>query len=330
MLPATSTVFTETETNLALEKNFTESCEQWQDAQHTLLQLANLCLAISFFTPSNFRFHSICLRSFLLIGFLLFILWSSLLVCMPDVLGWHIVFSVFNLCHMIFIGYKMIPVKLHHQLEVMYKKLFRPMHMTRKEFAEICKLGSVITLAKGSLYAVQGITPCGEKISILVKGRLKVTYNRLFLHFIECNQFVDSPELDSMTYSIDEEEKYQVSITASEDSCLITWHFPTLQNHLSNDPYLETMFHHIVGKDISNKLYQIQELLLVNPDYMCTLASRQSSMVNIRHSLVTQDSSMSLLNFNNMNMAADIKHLNQQLDSAIKSCHGPKESETRV
>ncbi|XP_046582097.1 uncharacterized protein LOC124289574 [Haliotis rubra] len=55
---------------------------------------------------------------------------------------------------------------------------------------------------------------------------------------------------------------------------------PNPTGGLDKDTYLATAFHYILGKDISHKLYQIQELLLSSPDYMRTLASRQSSMVN--------------------------------------------------
>jgi hypothetical protein len=64
-----------------------------------------------------------------------------------------------------------------------------------------------------------------------------------------------------------------------------------LKTYLDTDPFMSRVFHNVVGKDVSNKLYQIQELLLSNPDYMKTLSSRQSSMVNLRIALVTQNSS---------------------------------------
>lgn len=48
------------------------------------------------------------------------------------------------------------------------------------------------------------------------------------------------------------------------------------------------------GKDVCSQLYVIQERLLQAPDYMSTLASRHSSMVNLRSCLAANDSSSSL------------------------------------
>lgn len=90
----------------------------------------------------------------------------------------------------------------------------------------------------------------------------------------------------------------QVSIVASEDSFLLTWSLIKLKTYLDTDPFMSRVFHNVVGKDVSNKLYQIQELLLSNPDYMKTLSSRQSSMVNLRSALVTQNSSDPLYKLN--------------------------------
>lgn len=86
------------------------SCRDWQDAQHTLFQLANLCAAISLLTPSSFRYHLLFLRCFLLAAFLFFVLWASLFVCMLDILIWNCVFFVINLIHVICLAYHNIPV----------------------------------------------------------------------------------------------------------------------------------------------------------------------------------------------------------------------------
>lgn len=90
----------------------------------------------------------------------------------------------------------------------------------------------------------------------------------------------------------------QVSIVASEDSFLLTMSVIKLKTYLDTDPFISNVFYNVVGKDISNKLYQIQELLLNNPDYMQALPSRQSSMVNLRSALVTQNSSVALYKLN--------------------------------
>ena len=90
---------------------------------------------------------------------------------------------------------------------------------------------------------------------------------------------------------------FQVTISATEDSLLISWPHRRLKNHLATDSVFDNIFDQLIGKDISHKLYQIQEKLLSNPDYMETLASRRSSMVNVRNSIV----SMSAVNLTKLN-----------------------------
>lgn len=58
---------------------------------------------------------------------------------------------------------------------------------------------------------------------------------------------------------------YQVSILAVEKSVLLTWTRDKLTQNLNSNPSLAAIFNILIGKDISDKLYQIQEMLLSNP-----------------------------------------------------------------
>ncbi|CAC5409868.1 BVES [Mytilus coruscus] len=269
------------------------SCSDWQDAQHALFQLANFCLIISFLTPSSFKHHAFFLRLVISFGYLFFGLWAGVFVCMPDVLAWNVGFLLVNFAHVMYLGYQMCPTRLGHFTKELYQKMFKPLNVDRKRFKALTHIGDTYLLTKGTYYATEGRTKCGNKLSILLKGRLKVMYQNMFLHSIEPNQFIDSPEYD-MFGNCETEETYQVSIVASEDSFLLTMSVIKLKTYLDTDPFISNVFYNVVGKDVSNKLYQIQELLLNNPDYMQALPSRQSSMVNLRSALVKQNSSVAL------------------------------------
>ncbi|CAG2199990.1 BVES [Mytilus edulis] len=275
----------------------TFSCSDWQDAQHALFQLANFCLIISFLTPSSFKHHAFFLRLVISFGYLFFGLWAGVFVCMPDVLAWNLGFLLVNFVHVMYLGYQMCPTRLGHLTKELYEKMFKPLNVDRKRFKALTNIGDTYLLTKGTYYATEGRTKCGNKLSILLKGRLKVMYQNMFLHSIEPNQFIDSPEYD-MYGNCDTDETYQVSIVASEDSFLLTMSVIKLKTYLDTDPFISNVFYNVVGKDVSNKLYQIQELLLNNPDYMQALPSRQSSMVNLRSALVTQNSSVALYKLN--------------------------------
>lgn len=87
----------------------------------------------------------------------------------------------------------------------------------------------------------------------------------------------------------------QVTVVATEDCSLLSWKCSSMQRFLHDHPFLGTVVHNLLGKDITSKLYQIQDLLHTNPDYMhCPPSSRQSSMVDIRSNLATKSSCNSL------------------------------------
>ncbi|CAL1538522.1 unnamed protein product [Lymnaea stagnalis] len=269
-----------------------EACHDWQDAQHTLFQLANLCAAVSLLTPSSFRHHLLFLRGLLLIAFLLFVLWAGLFVCMLDVLAWNCVFFVVDFVHIVCLAYTNIPSRFNKNLNEFYAKKMKPLKVCRQDFSELCNIGNIVPLRKGTKYAVENITPCGEKVSILLRGRLKVSHDGTFLHSVEPNEFVDSPEFDSVPFHTDTNEKYQVTIVSSEDSLVISWSYPTLRAYLATNPFIWTVFTNLVGKDVSDKLYRIQELLLREPlDAMLSpsFLTRNSSMVNVRKCLLSND-----------------------------------------
>ena len=52
-------------------------------------------------------------------------------------------------------------------------------------------------------------------VVFLICFRLKVTYQRLFLHHIEASQFVDATEYDSLTLQLAACDKYQVSTSTA-------------------------------------------------------------------------------------------------------------------
>uniref|UniRef100_A0A0L8HBL9 POPDC1-3 domain-containing protein n=1 Tax=Octopus bimaculoides TaxID=37653 RepID=A0A0L8HBL9_OCTBM len=151
--------------------NGTESCDVWQDVQHILFQLGSLCMAFSFLTPISFQYHILFLRCLLLFTFLFYILWAGVFICVPDILGWNCAFFCINIGHIFYLAYSMYPVHIHKDFEDVYAKLFKPLGVSRIEFKSLTRVGRLVYLRQGSVYATEGITPCGEKLSLLLRGR---------------------------------------------------------------------------------------------------------------------------------------------------------------
>lgn len=161
------------------------SCGDWKDAQHYLFQLANLCLILSFLIPNRFRHYPLCLRFFLGLGYLFFSLWSGLIVCMPDVLGWAAAFFLVNLLYLCYIGYKILPSRSNKHLDELYQNLFEPLQVNKMEYHCLVKQGFIHELDRCDQYATEGVTRCGQRTSILVKGRYAIVFTFICLIALE-------------------------------------------------------------------------------------------------------------------------------------------------
>lgn len=90
-------------------------------------------------------------------------------------------------------------------------------------------------------------------------SRLRVTCDDTHLHFINVHQFVDSPEWESNHEQSD--DVFQVTITAEEDSVYLCWPRMKLERVLRHRPVLKVILDSIIGKDITQKLYALNEHL---------------------------------------------------------------------
>lgn len=148
-----------------------EFCSDWLDAQHAVFQLSQLCMLISFLTPTNFKYHCFFLRIMLNFGFLLCVIWGAVFVCMSDIVIWNAIFLCVNSIHVVYLGYKAMPERFPKATEDVYAHTFKPLKVTRKQFKEITDFGNLQLLGKGAIYAKQDQTKTGQKLSILLKGR---------------------------------------------------------------------------------------------------------------------------------------------------------------
>ncbi|XP_063219902.1 blood vessel epicardial substance-like isoform X3 [Bacillus rossius redtenbacheri] len=115
----------------------------------------------------------------------------------------------------------------------------------------------MMNLESGGTYALQDVTPADEKLSILLKGKLKVTCDSMLLHYIYPHQFIDSPEWEANFEN--SHNVFQVTITAEEDCLYICWSRAKLERVFRHRHLLKVVFSNIIGKDITYKLYSLNE-----------------------------------------------------------------------
>ncbi|XP_046484771.1 blood vessel epicardial substance-A-like isoform X1 [Neodiprion pinetum] len=234
-------------------------CDEWEAAQHKLFQAANIFFAAAFLVPRSFKASVLALRTFLTAGFMLAALWAGITICALDAMLWCLALGLLNGIHSLILACRFLPPALSPELAELYLKLFKPYRVSKKHFQELAKEARIVKLDPGQTYATEGVTPADERLSILLRGKLTVTCDSTHLHYVRAYQFVDSPEWEAAHQNFD--DLFQVTVRAEESSTYICWTRITLVRVLRHRPLLKVVLNNLIGKDITSKLYALNEQL---------------------------------------------------------------------
>ncbi|KAJ1528671.1 hypothetical protein ONE63_007065 [Megalurothrips usitatus] len=232
-------------------------CDGWEGVQNNLFQVANLFFCIAFIVPRHFKQSILLYRFLLMLGCLLTAVWASFHLCAFDVFVWNAALMVVNAGHTAALVVRFLPPALSPDLTELYLKVFRPLKVSKKAFKELAREGSILTLEPGDTYAVEEQTQADERLSILLKGKLAVTCDGTHLHHINIHQFVDSPEWEANHDT--SENTFQVTISAEEESVYLCWPRMKLSRVLRHRPQVRIVLDTLIGKDITHKLYSLNE-----------------------------------------------------------------------
>ncbi|XP_007493798.2 popeye domain-containing protein 2 [Monodelphis domestica] len=235
-------------------------CERWrQDLEGALYHLANCFLLLGFMAGSGV-YGCFYLFSFLATGFLCYALWGWFFACGLDIFVWSFLLAIVCLTQLAHLVYQLRKDIFLEEFDHLYKTLYMPLQVPRQTYKEIvhCCEGRVLALATEQTYAVEGETPI-NRLSLLLEGRIRVSQDGQFLHYVFPYQFMDSPEWESLQPS--EEGIFQVTLTAETDCTYISWPRKTLYNLLAKERYISRLFSALLGYDISEKLYALNDKL---------------------------------------------------------------------
>ncbi|XP_067402628.1 blood vessel epicardial substance isoform X1 [Emydura macquarii macquarii] len=269
-------------------------CENWKEIHHLVFHVANICFAVGLVIPTTLNLHMIFLRALLTIGCVLFIIWATLYRCALDIMIWNSVFLVVNFLHFIYLLCKRRPIKIEKEFSSLYKRMFEPLHVPPKLFQRLTgQFCNIQTLKAGQAYAAEDKTSVDDRLSILLKGKMKVSYRGHFLHNIYPCAFIDSPEFRST--QMNRGERFQVTITADDNCKFLCWSRERLTYFLESEPFLYEIFRYLIGKDITNKLYSLNDPTLNGKtskkmDQQPSLCS-QLSMMQMRNSMASSSDS---------------------------------------
>uniref|UniRef100_A0A670JM02 Popeye domain cAMP effector 2 n=1 Tax=Podarcis muralis TaxID=64176 RepID=A0A670JM02_PODMU len=235
-------------------------CEGWkQNMEGAIYHLAGFLLLLGFMGGSG-MVGSIFIFGVLTAGFFCAALWGWLDACGLDIFIWNMLLVLICLLQLAHLVYQLRQHAFPEEFDMLYKQLCQPLQVPPQVYKEIVKCceEQVLPLAKDQNYAVEGKTSI-DRLSFLLSGRVRVSQDGQFLHYVFPYQFLDSPEWESLPPS--EEGTFQVTLTAETDCSFITWQRKDLYLLLAKERYIARLFSVLLGFDISEKLYALNEKL---------------------------------------------------------------------
>ncbi|KAM9319611.1 popeye domain-containing protein 2 [Gastrophryne carolinensis] len=247
-------------TTLAEQLFYAPECSGWKPyMEGALFHLACLLLILAFMGGSGVLG---CIYIYFLLGagFLLLALWGGLFSCGVDVVTWNVLLVALCLAQVVHLLCQLHKESFGEEYDALYRSLCRPLQVPLEAYKEIahCSGMEVHRLSAHQCYALEGKTPI-DRLSLLISGRVKVSLDGQFLHYIFPYQFLDSPEWESLRPS--EDGTFQVTLTAETDSAYISWPRKKLYFLLAKEKYAARLFSALLGFDISQKLYALNDKL---------------------------------------------------------------------
>nr|XP_061789690.1 popeye domain-containing protein 3-like [Nerophis lumbriciformis] len=233
-------------------------CTKWRDSsENSVYQLANIFLCLGFMGGSGI-YGVLYVFTFLTLGFFCASLWAWTDSCTTDTFLWC--FALFAVClgQVVYAAYRIRRVSFQRDFQELYNCVFKRMGVSLPQFGKIvtCCDGVIHSIKKDHCFAVEGKTAI-DKLSMLMTGRIRVTVNGEFLHFIYPFQFLDSPEWDSLRPS--EEGVFQVTLSADYPCTYIGWRRKSLYLLFAKHRYIARIFALVVRNDIAEKLYSLYD-----------------------------------------------------------------------
>uniref|UniRef100_A0A672FWP1 POPDC1-3 domain-containing protein n=1 Tax=Salarias fasciatus TaxID=181472 RepID=A0A672FWP1_SALFA len=233
-------------------------CAAWRaGSEGSVFHLAHVLLLLGFMGGSGF-YGLLYLLSLLSLGFFCAALWAWTDPCSTEPFLWT--FALFCACvaQLLHVSYRLRSVSFDRDFQELYGVLFQRLGVSLTCFGKIvsCCEAQVQVLDRDHCFAVEGKTPI-ERLSVLLSGRIRVTVNGEFLHYIHPFQFLDSPEWDSLRPS--EEGVFQVTLRADAPCRYVSWRRKKLYLLFAKHRYIAKIFALVVRNDIADKLYSLND-----------------------------------------------------------------------
>lgn len=240
-----------------------EHCEEWYPTMPGgWFQLGCLLLYLGYYGEGKNFFASTYTNICASLGFLVFAIWGGVNVHSMDIIIWGIVVALVNAVKVLMnmSASKRFVEVFDDDKATVYNNLFAPFDYSKDDFVELVttKGCDIKTMAAGTNYAMEGKTTT-DRISYLFAGKMKVTMNGEFLHYVCANDFIDSPEWETIRVAASKKDCYKVTIESVEPCRFISWKRKPLVALLSKRKELSKIWNTMIGRDVVRKLYALNK-----------------------------------------------------------------------
>ncbi|KAH9373008.1 hypothetical protein HPB48_003386 [Haemaphysalis longicornis] len=235
-------------------------CWEWLPTNHYYFHLAMAFLLFVYFAPTGL-YGLLFLRVSLTVSCVFFVLWGYFVLCSFDTLLWNVFFTGINFVHVCALVYLLWPVRLPADMEEVYRELFQPLRLSRRQFllAAAC-VDRQLDLEPRESYSLEGVTPA-DFVALVLSGKLLTSQKGRPLQIVGRLEFLDSLEWFEVTGT---GGTFHVTTTALEPSRLVLWNRDRLKMAISGDTSLQAAFNNLLGNDVAGKLQFFDETKALN------------------------------------------------------------------
>ncbi|XP_060909518.1 popeye domain-containing 2 isoform X1 [Labrus mixtus] len=305
---------------------FAPLCDGWtNNTEGAIYHLGNTMVFLGYMGGSG-AYGCLFIFGFLTPAFLCLTVWGWITMCGLDVFTWNLLLllaCLAQICHLLYrLHQEGIP---REELSSLYQAVYLPLGVPVQVFKDIAGAfeNRVVELKAGETYAVEGKTSI-DQLSFLLSGRINVSLEGQFLHYIQRHQFLDSPEWESLRPN--EEGKFQVTLTAEEDSRYISWRRRRLYMLISKERYIARLFSLMLGYDLAEKLYNLNNKLYIKTGVLLDIRLPSLYHVLVPSSQGSEGGSGSDSGFNKEQQGEDPAPAYQTLDPVQSQPQGPRKT----
>lgn len=158
-------------------------------------------------------------------------------------LGWSAVFAAINMFQSWRLFVERRPVKLTTEEEEVRQLVFRD--LSPRKVLQVLSIGCWTTATAGEFFIQHG--KCAEAISLIVRGKVRVTRNDRFLGELVAGNLVGSALLLSGVPA-------DIDAVATDSVRTVRWEIETLQRYLSANPETRIIMQQHLAHDLAGKV----------------------------------------------------------------------------